>query len=94
MKTEAKSVQVFELRLWSKKHFINKGSINKPKGYHENNIYDGFIINVKSGKRIWFKSAGKLLNAIETLYKEAEKMKGGNNKNGTIQTKVQTTRNN
>ena len=73
MKTKAISVQVFDLRLWSKKHFIGKGKIGKPHGSYENNIYDGLITDAKSKKQIHFDSAGKMLLAIEKLYKEAEK---------------------
>jgi hypothetical protein len=73
MKTKAKSVQVFELRLWSKKHFIAKGDIQKPKGAYENNIYDGFVVDAKSKKGVWFKSPAKMLSAIERLYKDAER---------------------
>lgn len=73
MKTKAKSVQVLELRLWSKKHFINKGTISKPHGAYENNIYDGLITDAKSKKKMFFKSPAQMLKAIEKLYKDAEK---------------------
>ena len=73
MKTKATSVQVFEVRLWSKKHFINKGDIKKPKGSYENNVYDGFVTDVKSKKKFFFKQPSQFLKAIEQLYKEAEK---------------------
>ncbi len=67
MKTKAKSVQVFELRLWSKKHFGTS-----TKKVYENNIYDGFITDAKSKKKIFIDSAGDLLKAIEKLYREEE----------------------
>ena len=68
MKTKAKSVQVFELRLWSKKHY---GTEVKRKDL--TNIYDGFITDAKSKEKIFIDSAGDLLKAIEKLYKKAEK---------------------
>lgn len=63
MKTKAKSVQVFELRLWSKKHFNSK----------DKNIYDGTIVDSKTKKRIHFHDAADLLLAIKKMYKEDEK---------------------
>lgn len=71
MKTKAKSVQVFEVRLWSKKHYGGKD-------YHAGrkdkiNIYDGFIIDAKSKKKKYIDSAGDLLKAIESMYCEDEK---------------------
>ena len=72
MKTKAKSVQVLELRLWSKRYFVNKGTIDKPAGQYENNIYDGFITDAKSKKKIFFKTPAQMMNAIEKLFKKAE----------------------
>lgn len=63
MKTKAKSVQVFETRLWSKEHYQIKGD----------NIYHGFIINSKSKEKIFFHSVADYLKAMEKMYKKSEK---------------------
>ena len=68
MKTKAKSVQVFEVRLWSKKYY---GQERRAKS--KTNIYDGFIVDAKSKEKIFIDSAGDLLNALEKLYTKAEK---------------------
>jgi hypothetical protein len=68
MKTKAKSVQVFELRLWSKKHY---GDLEKRKD--KINIYDGFITNAKTKEKVFIDSAGDLLKAIETMYNKSER---------------------
>jgi len=67
MKTKAKSVQVFEVRLWSRKHYGNK------KTTQQNNIYQGSLTECKSRKGGWFRSPAKLLTLLEKLYLEAEK---------------------
>lgn len=67
MKTKAKSVQVFELRLWSKKYYGKNKSAR-----HLENVYDGFIVDCKSKEQIFIDSAGDLLTAIEKLYTKAE----------------------
>jgi hypothetical protein len=67
MKTKAKSVQVFEVRLWSNKHY--KGKVGTTK----NNIFEGLITDAKSKKKIFFHSVGNFLTAIEKLYLKAEK---------------------
>ncbi len=69
MKTKAKSVQVFEVRLWSKKYY--KRDLT-PK--HKVNIYDGHIIDSKTKERIHFHSAADFLRAIEMMYLKAEKV--------------------
>ena len=66
MKTNAKSVQIFEVRIWSKKHY-------KLKNTKQENMYSGCITDIKSKQGIWFKSPAKLLTALEELYKKAEK---------------------
>ena len=68
MKTKAKSVQVFELRLWSKKYYNNE-----EKRKDKKNIYDGFVTDAKSKEKVFIDSAGDLLKAIEKLYDKAEK---------------------
>lgn len=68
MKTKAKSVQVYEIRLWSKKYY---GTTTKRKD--TTNIYDGFITDAKTKEKIFIDSAGDLLKAIEKLYSKAEK---------------------
>lgn len=75
MKTKAKSVQVFELRLWSKTYYKTE-----EKRKDRKNVYDGFITDAKSKEKIFIDSAGDLLKAIEKLYDKAEKneiKKGG-----------------
>ncbi len=67
MKTKAKSVQVFEIRLWSKEYY---GTTTKRKD--RTNIYDGFITDAKTKEKIFIDSAGDLLKAIEKLYSKAE----------------------
>ncbi len=68
MKTKAKSVQVYELRLWSKGHY------NEKIGRKDlTNIYNGFIVDAKTKEKIFIDSAGDLLKAIEKLYFQAEK---------------------
>lgn len=68
MKTKAKSVQVYELRLWS------KGYYNEKIGRKDlTNIYNGFIVDAKTKEKKFIDSAGDLLKAIEKLYFKAEK---------------------
>lgn len=70
MKTKAKSVHVFEIRLWSKKHYNGtKYRVSKDKY----NIYDGFITDSKTKKKVFIDSAGDLLKTIEKMYVEDEK---------------------
>lgn len=72
MKTKAKAVHVYTLRLWSKKHFIEKGTIVKPKGT-DYNIWAGSIKNNKTReKTIMFHRIGDLIKAIEKMYDEDE----------------------
>ena len=68
MKTKAKSVHVFEVRLWSKEYY-------KDTKYKANtsNIYLGLVTDSKTKKKIFVDSAGDLLKAIEKMYKEDEK---------------------
>ena len=68
MKTKAKSVQVFEVRLWSKKYY-NTTTPNKK----DQNIYDGFVTDAKTKNKIFFNSAGGFLEAIEKLYEKEER---------------------
>ena len=72
MKTKAKSVHVFEIRLWSKKYFIDKGTITKPKGT-DYNIFAGQIIDAKTKKKIMFHRVGDLIKALERMYEQNEK---------------------
>jgi len=67
MKTKAKSTNTYELRLWSRKHYGRK--TNK-----SNNIFNGCIVEQKTGKSIWFRSVAKMLTAIEDLYQDAEEV--------------------
>ena len=73
MKIKAKSAHVFQVRLWSKKYY---GGSDYRAGRKDNmNVYDGFIIDTKTKKRVYIDSAGDLLKAIEAMYKEDEKLK-------------------
>ena len=72
MKNKPNSIQVFEVRLWSKQHFIKKGVIEKPKGAYENNIYDGLVTNKETKKQYFFKTPAQFLKAIEECYKTNE----------------------
>jgi hypothetical protein len=65
MKTKAKSVNTYELRLWSRKHYGH----NTLKS---DSIYNGCITELKTGKSVWFRSVAKMLTAIEDLYLDAE----------------------
>lgn len=67
MKTRAESVQVFEIRLWSQRYY---GTTVKRKD--KRNIYDGFITDAKTKKKIFINSAAELLVAIEKLYDDSE----------------------
>ena len=69
MKTKAKSVHIFVVSLWSKKHFTRKGTFSK----RAHKVYDGWITNVKSNKQVAIHSPAQLLNAIEEMYKKEEK---------------------
>jgi len=70
MKTNANSVQVFELRMWSKKYFRNNGL--PQLDVNDTNIFKGHITDAKSKKKIFFKSVWELIAIIEKLYNEAE----------------------
>jgi hypothetical protein len=65
MKTKAKSVNTYELILWSRKHYGQKTT-------KSDNVYNGAITELKTGKTVWFRSVAKLLTAIEDLYQDAE----------------------
>jgi len=67
MKTKAKSTQVFEVRIWSKKHYKTK--ITR----RDYNIFNGFITHSKSKKMRHFHSPATFMKIIEELYWEAEK---------------------
>lgn len=79
MNTKAKSVQVFEVRLWSHQHY------KRPiKNRFLENVYNGFITDSKTKKKIFFASAGDFLKAIEKLFREDElKLKGEKNDTNT-----------
>jgi len=69
MKSKADSVHVFEVRLWSKKHW--------EEGITHKNIYEGHIIDCKDRKagQKHFHSPSQFLSVIEILYKKHEKRK-------------------
>ena len=73
MKTKAKSVHVFEVRLWSRKHHAEKMGMPLTKRKDKINIYDGFITDVKTKKKLFVDSAGDFLKAIEKMYYGNEK---------------------
>ena len=66
MKTKAKSVNVYEVRLWSMEHFNEK--LNK-----NTNIFQGTITNVKTKECKFIDNAGELLTTIGKMYMEDEK---------------------
>lgn len=68
MKTKSISTQVFEVRLWSKKHYGFKAT----KG---TNIWSGLVTNAKTKKKYFFDDAGELLTYIRKMYLKAEKHK-------------------
>jgi len=61
MKTKAKSVQVFEVRIWDLRYFHNKRTTQK------DNLYHGHIINSKTKKKKFFHTPAQFLLAIEKL---------------------------
>jgi len=69
MKTNAKSAHVFEVRLWSKKHYYG---INYRTIRNKINFFDGLVSDAKTKKVIHIHSSGDLLKALEEMYKEDE----------------------
>lgn len=65
MEQKAKSVQIFEVLLWSKKYY------NRPSNRLEN-IYDGQISNKKTGECLHFHTPSQFMAAIENMFKTAE----------------------
>lgn len=70
MNTKAKSVQVFEVRLWSPSYYGEKTS-NK----HHLKIYRGFIVDSKTKERVFFNSPAKFMTAVEELFLKEEQKK-------------------
>ena len=66
MKTKAKATEVFEVRLWSTKHF-------NEKLLKDTNIFRGMVTDVKTKKAVWFATATGLLTFIEKQYRQANK---------------------
>jgi len=66
-----KSAHSFEVMLWSERHYGNKSKPNKAKI----NIWNGFVVNNKTGKDKKFHSVAKLLEAIEDFYFSEEERK-------------------
>lgn len=60
-----KSTNNFILRLWSKKHYGSKQTLEK-------NMYSGFVTDVKSKETLAFNTPGQLMSILEKLYKKAE----------------------
>jgi len=77
MKTKAKSVNVYEVRLWSMEHFDEK--LNK-----KTNIFRGTITNSKTKESKFIDNAADLLTIMVKMYmedeKNAKKLKGGSEK--------------
>ena len=70
MKTKAKSSQVFEVRIWSKKYF------GIPEKRKEKIVsYEGCITDCKTKEGKWFRTPAQFLTAIENLFIKAEKKK-------------------
>ena len=70
MKTKAKSVQVFEVRLWSPTHY-GKDTSNK----WGMKIYDGMITDAKTKEKKHFHSPADFMKALETMFLKAEQKK-------------------
>ena len=66
MKTKSVSTQVFEVRLWSKKHYGFKAT----KGI---NIWSGLVTNAKTKEKFFFDDASELLSHIRKMYLKSEK---------------------
>ena len=77
MKTKSKSVNVYEIRLWSMVHYDEPLS-------KETNIFQGTITNAKTKEYKFIDNAGDLLAIIQKMYmkdeKNAKKLKGGSEK--------------
>ena len=66
-KIKAKSVHVFDVRLWSRKHYGK----DAPKS--DGSIWNGIILDRKDkDKHYFFHSAGDLLKLLEKLYFQQE----------------------
>lgn len=66
MKTKSKSTHVYEIRLWSKKHY-------KEKTLKPTNIFeDAQITDIKTGEHIFVKTVAEFLTVIERMYRKAE----------------------
>ena len=69
MKTKATSVEVFEVRLWSKKHYGKKVT-------QSSNIFDSAqIANAKTKEHKFVNTAAEFLTVIEKMYRKAEREK-------------------
>ena len=66
MKTKAKSVNVFEVRLWSMEHF------NEPLNL-KTNIFRGTITDAKTKEVTFVENAADLLTIMQRMYMEDEK---------------------
>ena len=65
-----KSVEKFEVRLWSKVYY---GQPLSPK--HSVNIFDGTLIHKPSNEQVHFHSVADFLTKMEQLYFKYEKEK-------------------
>ena len=66
-----KSAHSFEVVLWSERYYGGKKKPNKAKM----NIWNGYVVNSKTGKNTKFHSVTELLKAIEKFYFQEEKKK-------------------
>ena len=77
MKTKAKSVNVFEVRLWSMEHFNEKTT-------KRINVFTGQIIDAKTKKQSFFDNSAEFLTILRKMYMQnevnAKKLKGGKKK--------------
>lgn len=66
-RSKAKSMQIFEMGLWSVNYYKGK------RNYNQDNIYNGIVMNKKTGKKKHFHSPAELLEIIEDFYSKGEK---------------------
>jgi hypothetical protein len=65
MKTKAKSVRTYIVRLWSKKHYGYKTT-------KSTNVWAGYVEEAITKERFFFDDASELLNYIRVMYIQAE----------------------
>lgn len=69
MNTKAKSTVVFEVRLWSAKHYNYAKDIPRST----RNICYGWVTNAKTKEKVAIHSPGEMLSAMEKMYEKEMK---------------------